>query len=177
MKRYGVDELRAALAALDARLDAPATVTLIGGAAVALVLDDRDLVTKDITRSASRARCAPPPGASRSRSTPPRSRSCRGTFEDRRLVLLRHRFLEVLVPEAHDLALSKAVRWSEGDEDHVRRLHAHAPLRFDTLVERYATEMGHAVGDPRRRRASFLDCIEALFGEVARLRAAERVSI
>lgn len=175
MKRYGIDELRAALEALDGRLKAPATLTLIGGSAVALLLDDRELATKDIdafevpraVRDAAR-KLAIVLDAAAVADLP-------WHFEDRCVPVLRFHHLAVRVPEAHDLVLSKILRWSEGDEDHVRRLHARRPIAYETLLTRYMTEMNHAIGDPARRRSHFLWCIELLFGEVAAARAARRI--
>ncbi len=76
--------------------------------------------------------------------------------------------LTVLALEKHDLALSKTVRGSEHDFQQLRELHRIQGLDFDTLLSRYVDEMGHAIGDPRHRRMSFLSLLEDLFGELKR---------
>lgn len=175
MRRYGVDDIRHTLTELDALLDQPTDLTLIGGAAVALILDDPELVTKDIDAF----------GISRTLLKLARTLTIDidtaaiadlpWNFEDRCSVALRLPFLEVRVPDPHDLVLSKIMRWSPGDEDHVLRLHTRRALDLETLLVRYLTEMTHAIGDPRHRRWNLLACIETLFGEVASLRAGERL--
>lgn len=172
MKRYDVAAIRRALAELDDKLERATELTLIGGAAVALLLDDRDLVTKDIDGFAM-SRALLRLARDLSIAIDPASiADLPWNFEDRRVGVLRLTFLDVRVPEPHDLLLSKIMRWSPGDEDHVRRLHARRPLDLDLLIDRYRTEMTHVVGDPRRIRSHFLDCIDTLFGEVASRRAA-----
>jgi hypothetical protein len=97
-------------------------------------------------------------------------------FESRLVrVLPELQRLEVFVPEAHDLALSKLVRASPGDLAAIEDLHRRHPLSFETLVERYRNEMTHAVGDPARLEQNFLLGIHLLFGEIRREDARRRL--
>lgn len=175
MRRYNLDEVKAALSELDAKLDKPTAMTLIGGAAVAMILDDHDLVTKDIDAfGASRsllklARTLPIP------FDPAAIADLPWNFEDRCAVALQLQHLEVSVPNAHDLTLSKIARWSQSDENHVLLLHARQLLDYETLIVRYRTEMTHAVGDPRRLRFQFLQCVDTVFGAIARHDAASAI--
>jgi hypothetical protein len=73
------------------------------------------------------------------------------------------RWLEVLVPERHDLALMKMVRGYQHDLDTIAEMHALTPLTLDVLVERYSGEMHHVTGDARRLRGNFLALVEHLY--------------
>lgn len=81
-----------------------------------------------------------------------------------------------MVPEPHDLALSKLARAHPGDLAALEELHRNHPLSFDTLVERYATEMTHAIGDPMRLDGNFLLGVHVLFGELPREAARRRLA-
>jgi hypothetical protein len=67
------------------------------------------------------------------------------------------------VPEKHDLVLMKVVRGYEHDLEAIEGIHAHSPLRLETLVDRYQTEMGSVIGSPTRLRGHFLTMVERLF--------------
>lgn len=84
--------------------------------------------------------------------------------------------LEIFVPEVHDLALSKLVRANAGELAALEDIHARTPLSFDLLVERYRTEMTHAVGDPARLEGNFLLGVHVLFGEIRREDARRRLT-
>lgn len=175
MMRYDVEQIRAALTELDGKLPRPTAVTIIGGGAVALILDDPDIVTKDID-----AFCAPPWVLELARSLtigidPAAIADLPWNFEDRLSTVMRLPRLEIRVPERHDLVLSKLVPWRWSDEDHIRRLHAREPLDLETLLHRYETEMTHAIGDPRRLRWNVVLCVRMLFGEVLGARAEARL--
>src|SRR6266513_4112098 len=53
--------------------------------------------------------------------------------------------IELYVLEKHDLALSKCVRGNAHDEQQLREIHKAKPFDFDTLVDRFRTEMTHVV--------------------------------
>lgn len=84
--------------------------------------------------------------------------------------------LAVWLLEPHDLALSKVIRWHDGDEEDVRELHHAKPLSKDILIQRYVTELTHVQGNPRRIGLNFVECIDRLFGEVAAEEARDAVS-
>jgi hypothetical protein len=64
------------------------------------------------------------------------------------------RFLKVYVPEQHDLALMKIVRGYGGVNT----------FCFETLVERFLTEMTQVIGNSNTIRMNFLLAISELFG-------------
>ena len=176
MKRHGFDELERLLGMVDARLDENVRVIVIGGAAVALQLRAADIVTKDVDtweNSGALTALAREVGLE---LTPTPIAEMPYHFEDRLDTALRYTKLQVLVPERHDLVLSKIVRWHEGDEDHARKLHDARPLDLDVLLERYRSEMTHVAGHPARIRGHFVDCVRTLFGELASARAARALA-
>jgi hypothetical protein len=72
--------------------------------------------------------------------------------------------LTVLVPEKHDLVLMKIVRGSEADIQAAVDIAAACGLRRAVLVKRFAKEMSHVVGNPRRLSLNFEACIARVFG-------------
>jgi hypothetical protein len=74
-------------------------------------------------------------------------------------------FLRVYVPEQHDLALMKIVRGYENDTQTICEIHENMPFCFETLMERFLTEMTHVIGNSNTIRMNFLQTIFALFGE------------
>jgi hypothetical protein len=81
-----------------------------------------------------------------------------------------------MAARAHDLVLSKVIRWHDGDEEDVLELHHAKRLSRGILLDRYTTEMSHVTGDPRRIGLNFVECIERLFGEIAAEEARDAVA-
>jgi hypothetical protein len=77
-------------------------------------------------------------------------------------------YLQVFVPEPHDLALSKNVRGNENDLAQLAKLHELHPLDLDTLVDRFLKEMTHVIGNQRMHAYNLLDLVEQLWGELSR---------
>lgn len=72
--------------------------------------------------------------------------------------------LKVWVPERHDLALMKAIgRGVEKDLDGIVAIHKRAPLSLEVLATRYVSEMDHVIGDPTRNRGRFLNMLGRLY--------------
>jgi len=171
MKRFLRQQLRGFLAAVDAALDDPVEVVVIGGSAAALhygvAAATRDIDTwTNVGTSLATA-------ADRARKTTgldvPLQRSAVADapveFESRlERVLPQLTRLRVLVPERHDLVLMKAVRCYEHDLAAIVEIHGCAPLDLALLVQRFRDEMT-PIGEPRRIRANFLVVVEALFPE------------
>ena len=178
MRRYGYDELVAAFTVLDKRARVATTVIVIGGAAVAL-RTQTSAGTKDIDTWHDGLRelveaCRregidlPPIGAAGIAEFP-------FEFESRvERVLPELEHLHVLVPESHDLAVSKVIRWAPGDQDDIRELHEHQPLDQDVLTARYLDEM-FAMGNQAEHDWNFVHCVDMLFGEIAADEAKARV--
>lgn len=74
--------------------------------------------------------------------------------------------LAVYALEAHDVALSKALRGNDGDFAAIKRLHAKVDLDKDVLVNRYIGEMGHVIGSRWRHDHNIVLLIDKLFGEI-----------
>jgi hypothetical protein len=173
LRRFDARELRRFLRAVDAELDGPVRVVLVGGSALALGYAvgtgtvDVDTWETDLRRigaAAARARAATGldiPIDSAAVGDMPYE------YESRlRRVLPRLHRLEVYVPEKHDLALSKVMRCHEGDLAGIEALHRLHGLDEETLVTRYMEEMKHVIGDPSRIDLNLLVAVERLFGVV-----------
>jgi hypothetical protein len=86
-------------------------------------------------------------------------------YEDRiRPVAMTLKKLQIFVPERHDLALMKVVRGDRHDEDMIADIHAHHPLKLETLLKRFEEEMGHVTKDERILRSQFRALVSRLFG-------------
>lgn len=181
--RYGHEDLRAFLREVDMELSSEQRVLIIGGASMALAyqgkratsdVDTFGNLSPDLSRAIAQAnskRSVPIPFSSANTADVPyeyESRVVR-VMEDE----LKH--LAVFVLERHDLALSKIIRWHEGDEAHVRELHGSEPLEENLLIGRFLEEMTHVMGDAGVLRQNLLSLIETLFGELAAERAKQRV--
>jgi hypothetical protein len=179
--RFAPVELERFLAAVDGALTDRTFVILIGGAAAALAYGVRT-ATKDLDTLT---------GISGLENAIRKARAETGLdvpieptpvadlpyeFESRLVRILPElRRLDLFVPEAHDLVLSKLVRANAGDLAAIEELHQRHPLSFDTLVERYRGEMTHAIGDPRRLDQNFLLGVSVLFGELKEAEAKRRL--
>ncbi len=75
------------------------------------------------------------------------------------------KFLKVYVPEQHDLALMKIVRGYENDIQTICEIHKNMPFCFETLIERFLTEMTQVIGNSNTIRMNFLLAISELFGD------------
>jgi hypothetical protein len=173
LRRFDARELRRFLRAVDAELDGPVRVVLVGGSALALGYAvgtgtvDVDTWETDLRRigaAAARARAATGldiPIDSAAVGDMPYE------YESRlKRVLLGLHKLKVYVPEKHDLALSKVMRCHEGDLAGIEALHRLHGLDEETLVTRYMEEMKHVIGDPGRIDLNLLVAVERLFGVV-----------
>jgi hypothetical protein len=179
-RRFGYAELVAAFRALDRTATDKRQVIVFGGAAIALYTRTSS-GTSDVDYGGQRLDDLVTSCRAQGLDLPAFSMPTIADFpyqyEDRlHHILPDLERLEVLVPEIHDLALSKVVRWFEGDEIDVKELHHSCKLSRRVLVERYLDEMTHVMGDRRRIDANFCECIEALFGEIAADDAREAVT-
>lgn len=178
MRRFGEDELREFLRAVDVHLTTAVRLLVIGGGAVTLGfhvdattadIDTFQSMTAQLEAAVELARRETgmdvPFGDATVADLP-------YDFEDR---VVEHSFglehLHVWTPEIHDLVLSKALRAYENDLAQLRALQGVTNIDLDVLVARFRDEMRHAIGDPRRHKANFLDVVRDLFGELAWLDA------
>lgn len=174
IRRYGRSEIERFLEEVDAALDRPVTVVLVGWSAAMLGYDapgntqDIDTWTtvgKGLEAAVERARQRtglPMPFGKAGVADPPYG------FESRLGRTMPHlKKLAVMVPDKHDIALMKAGRGLDRDIEAVWALHRRTPLDCDLLVRRYQEEMVQAIGDPRRLRGNFLALIERLFPDRA----------
>ena len=174
LRRFLPAELKAFLAAVDSALPDRVFVILLGGGAAALGYGvrsgtkDLDTLTEVSAIEAAIKRAREQTGLSIPIEPTPVA-DLPYEFESRLLrVLPELRRLELFVPEAHDLALSKLVRAHAGDLAALEELHARHPLSFETLVARYRDEMSLAIGDPSRLEQNLLLGVHVLFGEIRR---------
>lgn len=177
-RRFGPAELERFLAAVDSHLREPAEIILIGGGATAVGfgvdvgtqdLDTFNAITAVLGEAVRQAQqdtgLMIPVGQAGVADVPYH-------YEGRLQQVMPHLgHLVVRVLDKHDLALSKVVRGYEHDMQQIDALHQTEPLDYDVMVERFLGEMGHVVGQPRMIALAFLECIERLFGELARVRA------
>jgi hypothetical protein len=167
MKTYTRDQILGFLAEVDDLLDEPSTLEIIGGAA-ALLAYGAHRPTKDIDSFAGLDERIIE-AARRAEHRIPLDRAAVAdppyNYEDRlRLLELPFRNLQVVVPDRHDLLLMKAVRAMRNDDEVIQEMHAAEPFDLAILVNRYKTEMGHAIGDRRILDQKIQLILEKLFG-------------
>ncbi len=182
MKRFTREELRSFLKAVDKHAPRNSRMVIIGGAAAMLsfgaVGGTIDIDTANNVLDLHQA-CE----AARKQSGLPIPLGFASVFdapceyESRltRLALPGLRKLRVFVPERHDWALMKVVRFEDKDLEHIKAASRSVGLDLKTFEERFLTEMTHI--EPRARLTiNFLAMIEELYGEdeAARLQEAIR---
>ena len=176
---FATQEVLLFLRAMDRHLSERACIIIVGGSAA--VFYDAESTTNDIdtyTLVDDALKAAADAAVAETGLAIPVQRSTVGdypwNFEDRlQRPIPELEKLDVCVLERHDLVLSKTVRGDDHDEQQIADMHLAEPFSFDILVERFRSEMTHAMGSPARLRDQFLQLIRRLFGELKRL-AAER---
>jgi hypothetical protein len=167
MKMFGREQVLQFLTEIDALLEEPVAMEIIGGAAALLAygatsptkdVDSLANIDESIRRAAAltthrirldRATVADPPY----------------NYEDRRVMLdLPFRKLVVWVPERHDLFLMKAMRSSKHDEEVLQEMHKVEPFDLEMIVTRYNEEMSQAIGDHKILDLHIQLLVEKLFG-------------
>lgn len=183
MRRYDRHELLVFLRAVDSHLDESVQLLVIGGGAIALGYGV-DVGTRDIDTYDSNVSVLRDALIEARRETGldvPIDRAGVAElpydFEDRTREILQDELshLAVSVPDPVDLALSKLLRGDDHDLDQIAELHAVAPLDMETLVSRFEREMTHVIGNRRMQAYSVLDCVERLWGVLARKRVEPRL--
>jgi Nucleotidyltransferase of unknown function (DUF6036) len=162
------------LRAVDEFLSSPATITIVGGTAIALYgvqagTTDVDTWETDLSSLESAiAQARAKTGLNIPVSTPevvdvPYDCGSRLQPIDDEWTQLR-----VMVLEPHDLALSRTLRGNEHDLSAIEKLHQIRPLVLETLLTRYLGEMDHVIGNfPDRLDLNFALMVGRLFGEIA----------
>lgn len=153
MPRLPSSEITRYLARLDAFLARPVRMVVIGGFAIALgwnarhSTSDIDVLEQLDPDLVSAIKAAGSDGAipiqSVSISSQPEG------FEDRlrRLELPELRYLSIVLPEAHDLAIMKMARGLTHDLEGVEEIHAEQPLDLGLLVARFLTALREGARD------------------------------
>lgn len=169
MREHDAESLTAFFRAVDARLDEALGIVVIGGSAL-LIAHGSSHVTTDIDLFEAPAECVEFLRRVAAETDTDISVENAGVadapyeYADRlEEVDLGLDHLQVLVPEAHDLAIMKALRANENDLQALSEIHERKPFDLDTLVERF-WEARHATGDASRLRGNFLATIDRLFG-------------
>ena len=182
MTTFQADQIRQFLETVDKHLRAPVRLVIIGGGAALLghgaksptrdidTFEGDPLLLKDaMVRAQAEIGFTVPIGTAPVADLPMH-------YEDRTLRPLPHlRHLEVLVPDRHDLVLSKLVRASQADLVVCREIHAHKPLDVDVLLQRYLDEMNHAIGRQADRDQSLVAGVEFIWDEATADRAQQMV--
>jgi hypothetical protein len=170
-RKYTRLELVRFVRAMDAVIDEPTDLLVIGGAAATLKygaqgttkdIDTWNNVPAAVLKAAEQARTATGllvPIEKAAVADGPYH------YEDRiRSVSMKLKRLRIFVPERHDLVLMKVVRGNRHDDDVITEIHARHPLKLETLVERFETEMCHVMKDEKILRLQFRVLVEVLFG-------------
>ncbi len=158
---------------LDAELKAPITVTVIGGAAIGLEYDTRHATTDiDLTpigndafwKAVERVRARLPDPVP---VQPVGLYAAPYDYENRRrpLEIAGLRFLRLLVPEVHDLALMKVARGLTHDLEALEDVHRGHAFDLETLIARYFDTRTQVTGSLELFKLSFLAFVERIFGE------------
>jgi hypothetical protein len=171
MIRFDRAQLVAFLRALDAQLNRPTSVVVIGGAAAAVAYHagtstaDIDLLHGWSKQTGLAIAVGPAPIADLPHNYEHRLRPGRG---------LALRWLTLAFPEKYDLVLSKAVRNYQHDLDAMAGIHRRHRLSETTLVARFESEMGAAIADQARLRLNVALVAARLFGPDVGRRLAKR---
>jgi hypothetical protein len=180
-RKYTRDELVRFVRSVDRFIDEPTKLLVIGGAAAALEYGATGS-TKDIDTWTNVPRAVAKAAVNAREATGlevpiEKAAVTDGPYhyEDRiRSAAMRLKKLQIFVPDRHDLALMKVVRGDRHDEDMIADIHAHHPLRLETLLKRFEEEMGHVTKDERILRSQFRALVSRLFGPAAARRVPAR---
>lgn len=173
MRKFTASQLIEFLRAVDARLERPEEITVIGGGALALAYDDRyrthDIDTWGRVSSNLAAVCDT---AKKDTGLPvglAQSGVAQAPYEAESRVLhlfTDMKFLSVYVFDPYDVAISKTARGYGKDREAIKAMHKRHPLDMDILVQRYLSEMDH-LSTLRSIDIDFLNLIDTLYGKSA----------
>lgn len=173
MERFSPDQLVRFLRAVDEALTDAATITMIGGSALALGYGV-EIFTNDIDTYRSNLEPLRPaienacgrtglriPFANASIAQLPPG------FEERaRRILPELVRLEVWAIDPYDLAASKLLRGNAHDREQLADLHDLTPLDRPTLVARFTELIEIQVGDAQEPKWALVHLVEELWGEL-----------
>ena len=169
-KTYTREQLVEYFQAVDAHLNQPIALFIIGGSAAVLQgvweqgtqdVDVLNATDMDAFRSAEAL-------ARKTTSifvpvTPCTIADLPYNYEDRLTRLdLPLKNLQLFCADVHDVALAKLVAFRDKDVEFIETLHSRGVLKKTVLVERYHAEMTHAITDMDRLKTSFEILIEQL---------------
>lgn len=174
MLTYGREDLVEVLRAIDHRLSETGEILLIGGAVISLAYDSR-YQTRDIDYIDAGGAVRAAIGDVAATYDDPRLLSQVGYYAvpdgmDQRLKQLRVRglkYLRIVVPEKHDLAVMKIARGYERDIEAVTQIHVRSPLKSSTLIRRFAHKWTPAdnAGAELEMDMNFHTALAAVFDE------------
>jgi len=172
VKKYTAIEIEKFLRGIDSFLKKKVSVIIIGGTAAALAykvsMATQDIDTwnstkdlKDAYEKAKKSTGLEIPLGQVSVGDAPIN------FEDRLEVFKPQKFkkLIVKVPEVGDLILMKTLRGYEHDLESIEEMVKTQKVKAEILTQRYATELGSAIGNKRVLDINFLAMIERCFGK------------
>jgi hypothetical protein len=180
---FSANDVRTFLAAVDRYLNQDTTIKILGGSAMLLAYEvtvttsDIDTFESNLLQLENARKLATQetgldipisPAGGNVGDWPENS-------EDRLVpVMPELKHLKVFALEAHDLALSKAVRGWEKDLSMIDALHANHSLDLETLYHRYTEEMS-PIGNEASIDMSFLAMIDRLFGTGTAIETKDRL--
>ena len=163
-------DIIAFLRAVDARLTRPGTIRLIGGAVISIAYvpsyETRDVdyvyADQEVDKAVADVAAAQPELVGGVRTG---TYLAPYTYEDRLedLQVPGLGFLHVLIPERHDLAITKIARGYTRDIDAVAAMHRCEPFDLPTLVERYQETW--VTGPQGSADIGFRSALSGVFGD------------
>ena len=173
MTRFQPSEIQEFLEAVDSYLKSSFDLVIIGGAAAALAykasktttdIDTANRILEELLyafEAATKKTGLAIPVSMAGVFDPPYNYEYRLQQYDQ----INLKLLKIYVPEQHDLALMKIVRGYENDIQTICEIHENMPFCYETLIERFLTEMTQVIGNSNAIRMNFLLAISELFGD------------
>ena len=168
-KKYGIEELIEFLKAIDSYLERSTNMLIIGGTAAALAYkvtrrtSDIDTLSsigelKDAIDKAELKQNLNIPIEQVSVADFPYN------FEDRLINYdIKSKYLQIQVPEIHDLILMKVLRGYEHDMEAIKEMVDKNKVSKAILEDRFRDEMTHVIGDPNKLKLNLKVMLEICF--------------
>ena len=171
-RRYTAEELQTLFRAIDDRLNAPAELILIGGAAALLayhatstthdidVLNDIDAVEVAYNEAKKQTGLDIPLSKAGVAEVPYNYEERLARYEE---ISLRN--LIIWIPDIHDLILMKTMRADQHDLEVIEEIAKKNPVDANTLIKRFEKEMGHVMANETRLRINFSAVLARCLGD------------
>ena len=171
-RRYTVEELQALLQGIDAHLNAPFEIILIGGAAALLAYKATHLTHDiDLFNDVDKILSAYEKAKEKTGLEIPFSKAAVAEAPynyDERLITygdIPLKNLVVRIPDIHDLILIKTIRSDQHDLEVIEEIAQKNKIDASILINRFQTEMDHVIVNRARLRINFAAVLARCFGE------------